>query len=74
MVQPRGLVISEAYFNSINKNPYGGTGSCTASTTLSSSMCLGQTQLLILVISIRIRTNVGTESGGNAYSPASGYD
>ena len=63
-----------SYFNSINKNPYGGTSSCAPSATLSSSMCLGQTSITASGNTVRIRTNVGTESGSSAYSPASGYD
>ena len=62
------------YFNSINKNPYGGSGSCLASTTLSGTICKGQTSITASGNTVRVRTNVGTEAGGNAYSPASGYD
>ena len=57
------------YFNSINKNPYGGNV-----TTTSSSQRLGETNIAYSGNRIAIRTNIGTESGGNAYSPASGYD
>ena len=59
------------YFNALNKNPYGGTG---APTTTSSSPVKGGTMLSYSGNRIVLRTNIGTESGGNAYSPASGYD
>jgi len=58
------------YFNSINKNPYGGS----YVTTTTSSPILGGTMLNYSGNRISIRTNVGTESGANAYSPTSGYD
>ena len=58
------------YFNSINKNPYGGNV-----TTTSSSQRLGETNIAYSGNRIAIRTNIGTESGGNAYLPGgSGYD
>ena len=59
------------YFDSMNKNPYGGTG---APTTTSSSPVKGGTMLSYSGNRIVLRTNIGTESGGNAYSPSSGYD
>ena len=59
------------YFNSINKNPYGGTGS---PTTTSSSPAKGTTMISYSGNRMVLRTNIGNESGGNAYSPASGYD
>ena len=59
-----------AYFNSINKNPYGGS----YVTTTSSGPILGGTMINYSGNRITLRTNIGTESGGNAYSPASGYD
>jgi len=58
------------YFNSINKNPYGGS----YVTTTTSSPILGGTGIGYSGNRIWLRTNVGTESGGNAYSPTSGYD
>ena len=59
-----------SYFNSINKNPYGGS----YVTTTSGSPILGGTMISYSGNRIVLRTNIGTESGGNAYSPASGYD
>jgi len=59
------------YFNSINKNPYGGGA---AVTTTSSSPSKGMTMVSYSGNRIVLRTNIGNESGGNAYSPASGYD
>ena len=59
------------YFDSINKNPYGGTG---APTTTSGSPILGATTLSYTGNRISVRTNTGNEAGGNAYAPASGYD
>ena len=56
------------YFNSINKNPYGGNA-----ITTSSSQRLGETNIASSGNRIAIRTNIGTESGANAYLPASGY-
>ena len=58
------------YFNSINKNPYGGS----YVTTTSGSPILGGTMISYSGNRIVLRTNIGNESGGNAYSPASGYD
>ena len=58
------------YFNSINKNPYGGS----YVTTTSSGPIQGATMISYSGNRIVLRTNIGTESGGNAYSPASGYD
>ena len=58
------------YFNSINKNPYGGS----YVTTTSGSPIQGATMISYSGNRIVLRTNIGTESGGNAYSPASGYD
>ena len=60
-----------SYFNTINKNPYGGTG---AVTTTSSSPSKGSTMVSYSGNRIVLRTNIGTEAGGNAYSPTSGYD
>ena len=59
-----------AYFNSINKNPYGGA----YVTTTSSGPILGGTMISYSGNRIVLRTNIGKEGGGNAYSPASGYD
>ena len=59
------------YFNSINKNPYGGTGYVT---TTSSSPIKGGTMISYSGNRIVLRTNIGNESGGNFYSPTSGYD
>ena len=56
------------YFNTINKNPYGGNA-----ITTSSSQRLGETNIASSGNRIAIRTNIGTESGGNAYLPTSGY-
>ena len=56
------------YFASINKNPYGGNA-----ITTSSSQRLGETNIASSGNRIAIRTNIGTESGANAYLPASGY-
>ena len=58
------------YFNSINKNPYGGS----YVTTTTSSPILGGTMISYSGNRIVLRTNIGNESGGNAYSPSSGYD
>jgi len=58
------------YFNSINKNPYGGS----YVTTTSGSPILGGTMISYSGNRIVLRTNIGNESGGNAYSPSSGYD
>ena len=58
------------YFTSINKNPYGGS----YVTTTSSGPIQGATMISYSGNRIVLRTNIGTESGGNAYSPASGYD
>jgi len=63
-----------AYFNTINKNPYGGSSTCQYAATTSSSMCMGQTSITAYSNRIRVRTNVGTEAGANAYAPKSGYD
>jgi len=57
-----------SYFNGINKNPYGGTG---AATTSSSSIQKGVTAIDDAGGVIRIRTNIGTEAGENAYLPSS---
>ena len=59
------------YFNSLNKNPYTPN---VASTTSSTNIPKGGTMLSYSGNRIVLRTNIGTESGGNAYSPASGYD
>ena len=59
------------YFDSINKNPYGGGAYVT---TTSSSPVKGATGIGYSGNRIWLRTNIGTEAGGNAYSPASGYD
>jgi len=59
------------YFNTINKNPYGGSS---AVTTTSSSPSKGMTMVSYSGNRIVLRTNIGTEAGGNAYSPTSGYD
>ena len=60
-----------SYFNTINKNPYGGSS---AVTTTSSSPSKGMTMVSYSGNRIVLRTNIGTEAGGNAYSPTSGYD
>ena len=59
------------YFNSINKNPYGGGAYVTTTT---SSPVKGGTGIGYSGNRIWLRTNIGSESGGNAYSPSSGYD
>ena len=62
------------YFNSINKNPYGENPySGWIMATPSGSPRIGQTAIGSTNNHIAIRTNVGNESGGNAYLPASGY-
>lgn len=58
-----------SYFDSINKNPYGGYV-----TTTSSSPVIGGTMISYSGNSIILRTNIGSESGGNSYVPSSGYD
>ena len=60
-----------SYFNSINKNPYGGGAYVTTTT---SSPVRGGTGIGYSGNRIWLRTNIGSESGGNAYSPSSGYD
>ena len=57
------------YFNALNKNPYGGYV-----TTTSSSPVKGGTMISSSGNRISLKTNVGTESGGNYYVPSSGYD
>ena len=57
------------YFASINKNPYGGNAIAT-----SYPPRLGETNIEASGYFIGIKTNIGTESGANAYLPASGYD
>jgi len=59
------------YFDSINKNPYGGGGYVT---TTSGSPIKGGTTITSTGNQIILKTNIGNESGGNAYSPTSGYD
>ena len=60
------------YFNSLNKNPYTPN---VASTTSSTNIPKGSTYIGYSGNSIvRVRTNVGTEAGGNAYNPVSSYD
>ena len=59
----------KAYFTTINKNPYGGNVTTTSSSPIKGGSYIGYSGNAII-----IRTNVGTESGGNAYLPASGYD
>ena len=59
------------YFNSINKNPY---GPGTYVTTTGSSPALGAHMIGSSGNRIVIKTNIGDESGANAYLPASGYD
>ena len=54
------------YFDSINKNPYGG-----AVTTTSSSPAVGQISIYYASNPNRIRLRTNTGSG---YSPTSGYD
>ena len=62
------------YFNSINKNPYGENPySGWIMATPSGGPRIGQTAIGSTNNHIAIRTNVGNESGGNAYLPASGY-
>jgi len=57
------------YFNTLNKNPYGGYVTTTSSSPVKGGTMIGHSGNRIV-----LRTNVGSESGGNAYSPASGYD
>jgi type IV pilus assembly protein PilA len=59
------------YFNSLNKNPYGAS---IASTTSSTNIPKGATYIGYTGNTIRLRTNIGTEAGGSAYTPASNYD
>jgi len=58
------------YFNAINKNPWGGA----YVTTTSSTPILGGTLISYAGNRIMLRTNIGNESGGSAFSPSSGYD
>ena len=63
--------IFRTYFNGINKNPYGGAGT---STTASSSIQKGQNAIDEAGGVIRLRTNIGNETGetgGNSYLPTS---
>ena len=57
------------YFNALNKNPYGGYVTTTSSGPIKGATGIGSSGNRVW-----IRTNVGTESGGNSYVPASGYD
>ena len=62
------------YFNSINKNPYGtNVFNGTDSATPSGGPRLGLTGIASSGNRIAIRTNIGTESGGSAFIPNSGW-
>ena len=62
------------YFNSINKNPYGSNAfNGTDSATPSGGVRLGLTGISSSGNRIAIRTNIGTESGGSAFIPNSGW-
>ena len=62
------------YFNSINKNPYGkNVFNGTDSATSSGGPRLGLTGIGSSGNRIAIRTNIGNESGGNAFIPDSGW-
>ena len=62
------------YFNSINKNPYGkNVFNGTDSATSSGGPRLGLTGIGSSGNRIAIRTNIGTESGGSAFIPNSGW-
>ena len=62
------------YFNSINKNPYGkNVFNGTDSATPSGGPRLGLTGISSSGNRIAIRTNIGTESGGSAFIPNSGW-
>ena len=62
------------YFNSINKNPYGkNVFNGTDSATSSGGPRLGLTGISSSGNRIAIRTNIGTESGGSAFIPNSGW-
>jgi type IV pilus assembly protein PilA len=60
--------IFRTYFNGINKNPYGGAYVTSAQAV---SLLKGATVIDNADSKIRIRTNIGTEAGGNAYLPSS---
>ena len=63
------------YFNSISKNPYGENYySGWIMATPSSGPRLGQTAIGNTNNHVTIRTNIGTESGGSAFLPDSGWD
>ncbi len=59
------------YFTALNENPH--TSSYSARYT-SGTPPLGSTSIYYSGNNIRIRTNIGTESGGSAYLPTSGWD
>ena len=62
------------YFNSINKNPYGkNVFNGADSATPSGGPRLGLTGISSSGNRIAIRTNIGTESGGSAFIPNSGW-
>jgi type IV pilus assembly protein PilA len=62
------------YYNKINENPYDSTH--TSMRYGNNPQYLGQTAINANGPdnAIRIRTNVGNTSGGNAYLPSSGFD
>ena len=59
------------YFNTINKNPYGGTG---PAITASAGVQKGETAITAAGGDIRIKTNTGNEAGGDSFIPATGFD
>ena len=62
------------YFNSISTNPYGENAfNGTDATTPSGGPRLGLTGISSSGNRIAIRTNIGTESGGSAFIPNSGW-
>ena len=60
------------YFNTINKNPY--DSSTPAVKVTGGAPVLGQTAVVNFQNRIKVRTNMGTEGGANAYIPATGWD
>jgi type IV pilus assembly protein PilA len=60
------------YFNSLNENPHSSQPSARYSS--STSPTLGQTSIYFSGNNLRVRTNIGTDTGGNSYLPSSGWD
>ncbi len=59
------------YFAALNENPH--TSGYSARYT-SGTPPLGSTSITYSGNNIRVRTNIGTETGGNSYLPTSGWD